>query len=366
MAEDGRNGTNLRGLGGRFWATTTVNRIAVLAAVLWAVLVFSYAVGYFAAGGGGQARGTVFLDTVFFLVALVLPLGLIMLAAWLAAELVRMRTTVADLIAVSAPLAEALADTRIALAEEGPLKPRDLDRSVRYAIADAEASMRRELRQSLDDALAQIRDGQRRLEAEMALVGRSAPPLASAVLGRTARPEPEPRQAWHGAEAVEAAALPTADLLRALDFPRDPDDREGFRALKRAQRDPALAAVLRAAEDVLNCLSQRGVFMDDLRPEPASPDAWRAFMTGSGGADPLDDVAGVRDAAALDTVRDLAETDAAFRETMDFFQLRFRAVIAAYASDADDDTLVELADTRSGRVFQLGARALPPPEADGG
>jgi hypothetical protein len=358
---------NPRSVGERFWSTTTVNRVAVLAAILWVVLVLSYAGGYFAGGGVGQARGTAFLDAVFFLIALVLPLGLIALAAWMAAEVARLRSTVADLIAVSAPLAEALAETRTALAEEGPLKPRDLDRFVRYAMGDAEASIRREMREAIEDALAQVREGQRRMEAAMALAARAAPPapLPAPALDK-ARAAAEPEADGPDAPAHGGRTLPAADLVRALDFPRDPEDAEGFRALKRAQRDPSLAAMLQAAEDVLNLLSQQGVFTDDLRPDPAAPAAWRALMAPDGDEATVDAVAGIHDPRALDAVRGLADSEPIFRDTVQFFQRRFRRILAAHAAGADDETLLALADTRSGRAFQLSARAMAAPPASAG
>ena len=69
--------------------------------------------------------------------------------------------------------------------------------------------------------------------------------------------------------AEEAPARPDwPDLVRALDFPRDADDTAGFRALKAALRHHGLAQMLQAAEDVLNLLSQEGVFVDELPMAP--------------------------------------------------------------------------------------------------
>ena len=49
--------------------------------------MLGYADGFLAVAGAGSDRGMLFLDAMFFLVALVLPLLLIWLAAWLAEEL---------------------------------------------------------------------------------------------------------------------------------------------------------------------------------------------------------------------------------------------------------------------------------------
>ena len=59
--------------------------------------------------------------------------------------------------------------------------------------------------------------------------------------------------------------------MRALDFPRDADDRAGLPGAAAALRHHGLAQMLQAAEDVLNLLSQEGVFVDELPMEPVDP-----------------------------------------------------------------------------------------------
>ncbi len=361
-----------RSLVDRFSTTSTVNRAAVIAGTLWTVLVVSYAGGYFATAGG-QARGTAFLDAVFFLVALVLPLGLVTLAAWLAAELVRQREAVASLVAAAEPLSQALGATREALAEEGPISPRDVERAVAAALAQARAELARDLGQAVDGHVADLRDGQRRIEAALAAAAQPAAQPASpqaaqrpagqvrrGALQRQAAP-PAPAEA----EAQPALPMPAPepevalgwdDLLRAFDFPRDAEDREGFGALRRALRHHDLAQMLQAAEDVLNLLSQEGVYMDDLVHEPVPAEAWRAFLQGKRGPE-VDAVGGIRDAHALETVRALMKSDPIFRDTSLFFQRRFDSVLTQLAGNADDAQLLALVDTRSGRAFMLCARA---------
>ena len=101
--------------------------------------------------------------------------------------------------------------------------------------------------------------------------GRTRPPPRRATPEPAAAAESEPaRPAW-------------ATLVRALDFPRDAEDREGFRALRAALRHPGLAQMLQAAEDVLNLLSQEGVYVDELPMDPVDPAAWRRFIAGTRG-----------------------------------------------------------------------------------
>jgi hypothetical protein len=174
---------------------------------------------------------------------------------------------------------------------------------------------------------------------------RRPPPAAAAQpeLPLLAEPEPESRLDW-------------SELMRALDFPRDADDAEGFRVLRMALRHRSLAQTLQAAEDLLTYLSQEGVFMDVLTAAPADPEAWRGFVAGVRGADAAA-VGGIDDADALAATRNLMKADPVFRDTALFFLRRFDAVLVEVAAGADVAELAELADTRSGRAFQLVARA---------
>lgn len=347
---------------GRFSATDRVNRTAILAAVLWIVLVLSYAGGYFSGIEGSHGRGTAFLDAVFFLLALVLPLGLIGLATWLAAELARQRDAVAALVAASAPLAQALAETRSALSEAGPLTPREVERAMHAALAEVRAELARDLSAAMEERLAALTEGQRRLEKLLSSVpARPSGPVRTQTSARpapAAKPaEPAPAQtASPGIATDPPEDLSFRDLRRAFDFPRDADDREGFDALRRALRHQNLAQMLQAAEDILNLLSQQGVYTDDLVHEPAPAQTWRDFAQGRRGPE-MDAVLGIRDPKAVELVRGLMSADGVFRDTALFFQRRFARVFGEVAPTLDDPALVALADTRSGRAFMLCAQA---------
>jgi hypothetical protein len=170
---------------------------------------------------------------------------------------------------------------------------------------------------------------------------------------------PEPASETPALPLLDEAAPPArpawADLVRALDFPRDADDAEGFRALRGALRHDGLAQMLQAAEDVLNLLSQEGVYVDELPMQPVDPAAWRRFMAGTRGPE-VAAVGGIHDPRALELTRGLMRADTIFRDTALFFQRRFDAVLTEFAADTADDQLVELAGTRCGRAFMLLAR----------
>jgi len=367
----------MTGLIDRFRTLGSAQRWALVASLVWIVLVVSYAIGFL---GVSRERGTVFLDAMFFLVALVLPLILIWLAAQLAAEMTRQRALIAALAEVAVPLTEALGATRASLEAQAPASPAAIEGAVRAALADARLA-------EIAQPLGRVAEGQaallaavRALDARVAarpLPEAPAPAAPSSPPGPTDRANlreaprerrGERRGAGRAAPQPDGSAqpdLPLADatparpawpdLIRALDFPRDAEDRDGFRALKAALRDPTLAQMLQAAEDVLTLLSQEGVYVDDLAPEPGDPAEWRRFMAGTRGAE-VASVGGVRDARALEIARRLVKSDPIFRDTALFFQRRFDAVLAEFARDAGDAELLALADTRSGRAFQLMAR----------
>jgi hypothetical protein len=385
-------GTSLRSLidglrraGARFGALPSLARGAAALSALWLVLVLSYAVGFFSGLGEGQPRGTVFLDGVFFLIALVLPLILIWLAAWLAMELARQRAAVDRLVDAAEPLIVALERARTTLAPQDPLSAHQVHAAVEAGLQ----KFQRDLGASLTAPILELRNGQARLEKALAAAvagaatASPAEPPPAAAPGRTepaaepaARPErqpppPDSARARRAAESEGADRQPDLplipagpdpadrptwpDLVRALDFPRDADDREGFDALRRVLRHHSLAQMLQAAEDVLNLLSQEGVYMDDLEHVRADPEDWRSFIAGRRGSE-VAGVGGITDERALDVARGLMRSDPIFRDTSLFFQRRFDVVLGEYVREASDGQLLQIADTRSGRAFMLCAR----------
>ena len=114
---------------------------------------------------------------------------------------------------------------------------------------------------------------------------------------------------------------------------------EGFRALKAALRHHGLAQTLQAAEDVLNLLSQEGVFVDELPVAPFDAGAWRRFMAGGAGPSHRPRRDQRRPRPRCGARADAA--DSIFRDSALFFQRRFDGVLGEFASGASD------ADSRS-------------------
>jgi hypothetical protein len=327
-----------------------VRRWAAAASLVWTAVVVGYAAGFLAVAAGGQGRGTLFLDAMFFLLTLTVPLVLVWLAAWLAKALDEQRALVAALAEAALPLAAALEATRHRAEAPADLTPEAVQRAVQAAVAGLKPP---DLGRPLDRLII----GQSRIEAALQRLASDPRPAAQPGFAETPAPAPAaPPPALAAApEPAELAPLPWADLVRALDFPRDAEDGDGFRALKAALRHPALAQMLQAAEDVLNLLSQEGVYVDELAMDPVDPVAWRRFIAGVRGPDAAG-VAGIRDPHALDVARRLTASDSIFRDSALFFQRRFDGVLAEFAAKARDAELIELVGTRSGRAFMLLAR----------
>ena len=149
--------------------------------------------------------------------------------------------------------------------------------------------------------------------------------------------------------------LSMADFIRAMQFPETPDDKEGFRALRVALEDRAVAKLIRAAQDVLTLLSQEGIYMDDLKPELSRPELWRRFAAGERGRT-LAGLGGIRDRSSLALTTGRMREDPVFRDAAHHFLRTFDKTFATFEANATDTDLAEMADTRTARAFMLFGR----------
>ncbi|RVT82228.1 hypothetical protein DXV76_17285 [Rhodobacteraceae bacterium CCMM004] len=159
------------------------------------------------------------------------------------------------------------------------------------------------------------------------------------------------------APPAEAAGPPLsmANFIAAIQFPADPDDKEGFRALRRALQDRRAAQLVTAAQDVLTLLSQDGIYMDDLRPERARTDTWRKFAHGERGRT-VADIGGVRDRSSLALSSARMRSDTVFRDAAHHFLRLFDQIFAEIEPSMTDPEIAALADTRTARAFMLLGR----------
>ncbi len=156
------------------------------------------------------------------------------------------------------------------------------------------------------------------------------------------------------AEALDPP-LSTSDFIRALHFPETAEDQEGFNALRRALRDHEVRQLVQAAQDILTLLSQDGIYMDDLRPDMARPEIWRAFAKGTRGRS-VAALGGVRDRSSLALAAGRMKTDPIFRDAAHHFLRRFDKNFAMFEENASDTELSEFANTRTARAFMLLGR----------
>lgn len=149
--------------------------------------------------------------------------------------------------------------------------------------------------------------------------------------------------------------LSTADFIRAVNFPENAEDKEGFAALRRALQDREASRLIQSAQDVLTLLSQDGIYMDDLRPDRARPDIWRQFAHGERGR-AIAVLGGIRDRSCLALTAGRMRQDPIFRDTCHHFLRQFDKTFSSFETEASDIEIAEITDTRTARAFMLLGR----------
>ena len=210
------------------------------------------------------------------------------------------------------------------------------------------------LKRSMEERIETVARAQAALGAEIAVLHASAPPEPPIEAPR--RPAPEVQTTLALGTQEPDAALPPEDFIRAMNFPINERDKEGFRILRRALEHHRTAQLVTAAQDVLTLLSQEGIYMDDLEPQKTEASLWRSFAAGLRGTD-ISGLGAIRDRSSLALTAGRLKEDAVFRDAVHHFLRTFDRVFAAFAETATDLELVRFADTRTARAFMLTARA---------
>lgn len=298
--------------------------VATLLALVWVVAVIAYALISPATDGGGL------LGVVMTLLVVFLPLALI----WAAVTTLR--------------------SVRVLRAEAARLQATvDAMRNAYLLSQQTQAAIKPVVEQKLDEVAGVLATFQTRRDPGLTVP--SADRKAALVPPARTVQDEQPALAL-GTPAEELRApLSVADAIRALNFPENPDDREGFRALRAALEDRNTAKLIRAAQDVLTLLSQEGIYMDDLRPDRARPELWRRFAQGERGRT-IAALGGVRDRSSLALTAARMREDAVFRDAAHHFLRSFDKTFQDFEKVASDADLAELADTRTARAFMLFGR----------
>ena len=281
---------------------------------------------YFLFGSGGEGEDTRFL---LVLMVLVLPAILIWVAAVAARTSALMRSESARLQTAI----DALRNAYVAQAQKGGV---EVPNPVLLKRLDEIAARQG----SLEEALS------RRAGAD---------PVEAHPTADTEAPDDQPALSLGTPADALRPPLSNADFIRALHFPETAEDQDGFDALRRALKDRRVSQLVQAAQDVLTLLSQEGIYMDDLRPDLARPDTWRAFARGERGR-AIAALGGVHDRSSLALAAARMKQDPIFRDATHHFLRLFDRTFAAFEKGAADAEIGEFAMTRTARAFMLLGR----------
>jgi len=217
-----------------------------------------------------------------------------------------------------------------------------------------------DLRPAVVKKLEEIAEAQRRTQSQLAvftsLRNVKSPEERAAVVV----PEPDsdnPQTSLGLGTRAEELKEPisVADFIKALDFPENEHDKEGFRTLRCALEDPATRLLVRASQDVLTLLSQDGIYVDDLNPDRARPETWRQFAAGERGRS-MAALGGVRDRSSLALSAGRMKQDMVFKDAVHHFLRQFDKTFVEFEKNASDEEIVRLTDTRTARAFMLLGR----------
>lgn len=306
--------------------------IAALVSLLWLALVGAFFLFSDTATGEGGALGSVMV-----LVAIFAPLALI----WIAAITLRMSR-------------EMKAETRRLQAT--------IDAMRQTCLNQAQSGLSRgTLEKRLDEIAAAAKQAEKAITSFTARRDAPIVPPAAADKAALVAPRiPEPANEQPGlalGTPPDAAVEPisVSDFIKAMNFPDNQNDKDGFRALRRALEDRSTSKLVRAAQDVLTLLSQDGIYMDDLRPDRARPEIWRRFAQGERGRQ-ISGLGGVRDRSSLALTSGRMRQDTIFRDSAHHFLRQFDKALQEFERNASDQEIAALAETRTARAFMLLGR----------
>lgn len=311
--------------------------IAAVLSLLWVGIVagFWYFIGISSDEG---APGFNPLTFVMTMVSILLPIGLI----W---------------------VASAGAKTARVMREEAARLQASID-AMRHAYVQQQQAAGAGQQPALAKRLEEIAESQKQTESAIATFAsrREQPPeppsSAKAALARKTAPEEpgdQPSLALGTPVTDLAEPISIAEFVRALNFPENEDDIEGFRTLRRALADREIGNMIRASQDVLTLLSQDGIYMDDLRPDRPRAETWRRFAKGERGP-AVAGLGGIRDRSCLALANGRMKADPVFRDAAHHFLRQFDQVLSEFEKNATDQELIEMGETRTARAFMLLGR----------
>ena len=308
-----------------------MDSFAIAASVAW---LFCVGLFLLAQPRGAGVPGADALRFVYTLMALFLPVAMI----WVASTAVRSSRIIRD---ESARLEAAVDALRLTYLEDRQARGDGMFDSAR---ADRRLTEIAQSLRKMESLVAGLAQGQTRPDAS----DRSTEPEAGVDDGQS-------ELAIEAQETGAVPPLPRSRLIRALDFPKDETDEEGFAALRDALMHRGPRQLIQAAQDVLSMLSQDGIYMDDLLPDPAPASAWRRFARGGRGTR-IVELGGLHDRSSLALAAGRMREDGAFRDAVHEFLRQFDLLFSEFVRGANDDEILDFAETRTARAFILLGR----------
>jgi hypothetical protein len=144
-----------------------------------------------------------------------------------------------------------------------------------------------------------------------------------------------------------------ADLVRAMNFPVNAEDEDGFQALRLALADPRTAPLIQSALAVLTVLWQDGLDRPDWRMVPSDTSLWRQIAAGTG----VQQTDVTLDPASLAQTAQRLQVDPAFRAASGRLLDSFHSTMSAVGKTASDHDLGQIGDTRTAWAFLMCASA---------
>ncbi len=354
--------------------TATVEYLtAGFVTVLWLAALLTYGAGYFGLFGGveGQKEAQ-FLDVILYFCALLMPLMFLWLGAYMVIKTRQMHEDAQRLKASVETLRSAVSLNSPATSAE-----------VVQAISDATAAAMRAEQSRITTQFRNLSEQQTKIEtavrtllkargqdqqviSQLVETAQDVARQAGAAEVRDTKLSKMTFEAVHGAdgqenlpfdslEALASEEVSWTELIRALNFPEDESDRAGFDAIKKVLPNRTVAQLLQASEDVLSMLAQEGIYMDDLSTDTADPLLWQRFARGARGEE-VSEMGTIVDQAALALARGRTRADNIFKDASHHFLRLFDRFLQEFLDQATDTETKALAETRTGRAFQLLAR----------
>lgn len=303
--------------------------MAILVSLIWIGAVVFLGLG--GEEGEGASSG---LSRLLSILAVILPLALI----WVAAMAAR---------------------TARALRQEAARLQASID-AMRAAYVEQQQRQSMEMKpdivQKLDDLVAAQQASDTKLATFTSLRVVSPAEVRAAVPPALSEADAlQPQPALGFVQEAEREPISVADFIKALNFPENEHDKEGFRTLRRALEDRATERLIRASQDVLTLLSQDGIYMDDLRPDRSKSEVWRRFAKGERGRT-IASLGGIHDRSSLVLAAGRMRKDPVFRDAVHHFLRHFDRTFMEFEKNASDEEIAHLADTRTARAFMLLGR----------